>query len=42
VKINDAYDDIEEVDGESSKGSDDEDNDKWFNYYKIIFYNNYI
>jgi nucleosome assembly protein 1-like 1 len=28
VKINDAYDDIEEVDGESSKGSDEEDNDK--------------
>ena len=28
VKINDAYDDIEEVDGESSKGSDEDDGDK--------------
>lgn len=34
VKINDAFDDIEEVDGESSKGSDDEDENKWI---KIIY-----
>lgn len=32
VKINDAYDDIEEIEKESSKGSDEED-DKWIIYF---------